>query len=60
MITYSIINMDNYEMEETSLTAKTDEGARRQAKKEAKEQGIKKYKIGFFRTNDGCRGTIDK
>ncbi len=42
------------------LTAKTDLGARRQARKITKENGLRGgYQICFFRESDGCRGTID-
>lgn len=41
------------------LNAKTDIGARREAKKIAKAEGLKGYRITFFRESDGCRGTID-
>jgi hypothetical protein len=41
------------------LTAKTDRGARMQAKKLAKEKGWKRYGLVFFRYSDGCRGEID-
>ena len=41
------------------LNAKTDLGARRAAKKIAKEQGLKGYWITFYREEDGCRGKID-
>lgn len=40
------------------LTAKTDIGARRQARKIAKVEGLRGYRITFFRESDGCRGTI--
>lgn len=42
-----------------SLTATTDLGARRQARKIAKEQGLGEYTLHFFRESDGCRGRID-
>jgi hypothetical protein len=41
------------------LTAKTDIGARRQARKIAKESGLRGYTLHFFRESDGCRGQID-
>lgn len=41
------------------LTAKTDVGARRQAAKIAKENGLRGYTLHFFRASDGCRGQID-
>jgi hypothetical protein len=41
------------------LTAKTDIGARRQAKKIAQARRWKTYYISFFRSSDGCRGNID-
>jgi len=41
------------------LNAKTDLGARREAKKIANTEGLKGYRITFFRESDGCRGTID-
>lgn len=40
------------------LTAKTDIGARRQARKISKDEGLKGYWITFYRDSDGCRGTI--
>ena len=42
-----------------TLKAKTDLGARREAKKIAKREGLRGYIICFFRTEDGCRGTIE-
>lgn len=42
-----------------SLTAKTDLGARRQARKIAKENGLRGYTLHFHRVSDGCRGQID-
>lgn len=42
-----------------ALTAKTDLGARRQARKIAKEMGLRGYTLHFFRESDGCRGRID-
>lgn len=41
------------------LTAKTDRGARIQANKIAKSEGLQGYRITFYRDSDGCRGTID-
>ena len=41
------------------LTAKTDLGARRQAAKIARENGLRGYTLHFFRESDGCRGQID-
>jgi hypothetical protein len=41
------------------LNAKTDLGARREARKIAKAEGLKGYSITFFRESDGCRGTLD-
>jgi hypothetical protein len=42
-----------------ALTATTDLGARRQARKIAKENGLKGYTLHFFRESDGCRGQIE-
>ena len=42
-----------------SLTAKTYLGARRQARKIAKENGLRGYTLHFHRVSDGCRGQID-
>ena len=41
------------------LTAKTDIGARRQAKAIAAKEGLRGYVIRFHRESDGCRGWID-
>lgn len=41
------------------LSAKTDLGARRQARKISRENGLKGYIIRFHRESDGCRGWID-
>ena len=41
------------------LNAKTDIGARREAAKIAKAQGLRGYRITFFRESDGCRGTVE-
>jgi len=41
------------------LTAKTDLGARRQAARIARENGLRGYTIRFFRKSDGCHGWID-
>jgi len=41
------------------LTARTDNGARKQAKKLAAEKNWNDYSICFFRESDGCRGFID-
>ena len=57
-ISYALLNMDVASREETPLTAKTDRGARIQAKKLAKELAINKYLIVFFRDADHCRGSI--
>lgn len=58
-ITYAILNNDNSRREEIPLTAKTDRGARIQAKKTAEKYNIEKYRIIFYRASDGCRGWID-
>ena len=55
-ITYAIMELDTPKRDETPLTAKTDRGARIQAEKIAKKQGIKDYKLIFYRASDGCRG----
>jgi len=57
---YAILNNDNAERRELPISAKTDNGARRQAKKEAARLSIKDYSIIFYRSSDGCRGWIDK
>ena len=57
---YAILNNDNAERREYPISAKTDNGARRQAKKEAARLDIKNYSIIFYRPSDGCRGSIDK
>ena len=49
----------DYESNAVQLTAKTDLGARRQAKKIARENGWKIYFISFFRDSDHCKGNID-
>lgn len=41
-----------------TLTAKTDLGARRQARQIAKRDGLHGYTLHFFRESDGCRGQI--
>jgi hypothetical protein len=41
------------------LTAKTDLGARRQAKKIAKENNIDSYRLYFYRPSDACEGEMD-
>ena len=59
---YAIISFDgnNGNRPEYPISAKADNGARRQAKKEAARLGIKDYSIIFYRPSDGCRGSIDK
>lgn len=42
-----------------ALTARTDLGARRQAKQIAKREGLRGYWITFYRAADGCRGAIE-
>jgi hypothetical protein len=42
------------------LTAKTDKGARSQAKKLAEASGWDDYTILFYRSEDGCRGELSK
>ena len=59
-ISYSIMSFDSPDREEIPISARTDRGARIAAKKTARELGIKKYSIVFFRDSDGCHGTIDK
>lgn len=49
----------DYESNAQQLTAKTDTGARRQARKIARENGWKKYFIKFYRESDSCIGNID-
>jgi hypothetical protein len=41
------------------LTAKTDIGARRQAKAIIKAEGSRGAVLCFYCASDGCRGTID-
>jgi hypothetical protein len=60
---YGIMSFDNPESPdrpEYPIKAKTDKGARVAAKKEANRLGIKNYQIIFYRSSDGCRGSIDK
>jgi hypothetical protein len=59
---YAIMSFDGSDGDrpEYPISAKTDNGARRQAKKEAARLGIKDYSIIFYRSSDGCRGWIDK
>lgn len=42
-----------------ALSARTDLGARRQARKIAREHGLTGYAIVYYRYADGGRGTID-
>lgn len=59
---YAIMSFDeeNGSRPEYPISAKTDNGARRAAKKEATARGIKEYSIIFYRSSDGCRGNIEK
>ena len=43
-----------------ALTAKTDEGARRQTIKIAREHPDDQVFCEFFRASDGCRGYINR
>jgi hypothetical protein len=59
---YSIYNADDDQGrngDQIPISAKTDTGARRQAKKEAAAQGWINYGIRFFRASDGCHGSIE-
>lgn len=42
-----------------TLTARTDTGARRQARRIAKGQALRAPVLTFHRLSDGCRGQID-
>lgn len=57
---YTIMNFDDPGREEIPISATTDNGARRTAKKTAKKYDISEYSIIFYRFSDGCRGWIDK
>lgn len=58
--TYYSIRHDSLDIDcGLPLTAKTDIGARRQASKIAKENGLRGYTVHFHRVSDGCRGRID-
>jgi hypothetical protein len=60
---YSIYNEDDdqgFNGDQIPISAKTDRGARRQAKKEAAKMGWENYGIHFFRESDGCHGKIDR
>lgn len=68
MITYTLIQFTHNpsvpfnKPSEFCLTAKTDNGARRQAKqiiKSEKTNGNFVYKLKFYRDTDGCSGTMD-
>lgn len=41
-----------------TLTAKTDLGARRQAKRLARDKNFAQLRVSFYRDSDGCRGEI--
>ena len=56
-ITYYIVPANgSLEMDGIQLTARTDRGARIQAKKLGLAPG---YSIWFFRASDGCKGAIE-
>lgn len=57
-ISYNLSYFENEERMDIPLKSKTDLGARREASKIAKENSITGYRISFFRTSDGCSGTI--
>ena len=62
MITYTLIKNNSFGdiTQEYHLTAKTDLGARRQAKAILKdEEDLQGWALWFFRTIDGCHSTID-
>ena len=61
-VTYGIMSFDRDDRPEYPLivNAKTDRSARIYAKKTAEKYGIKNYQIIFYRSSDGCRGSIEK
>lgn len=61
-MTYSIMSFDgHYDREEMPIpAARTDKAAIKKAKEVARQYGIKKYAIIFYRDRDGCRGEIGR
>lgn len=59
--TYTLLDFCNSENDpdEYHLTAKTDTGARRQAKKIIQKSGLLNPKLYFRRNCDSCEGMID-
>lgn len=58
---YSLVEWTENGKDHIHLTAKTDEGARRQAKKllrEGKKSGVRYY-VEWHRYSDDCRGEIE-
>jgi len=59
MTTYAIMHSQLDSNNGIQLNAKTDIGARREARKITKTEGLRGYTIKFYRASDGCRGIID-
>uniref|UniRef100_A0A6M3JSR5 Uncharacterized protein n=1 Tax=viral metagenome TaxID=1070528 RepID=A0A6M3JSR5_9ZZZZ len=58
---YFIMSFDSDDRPEYPIEgAKTDRGARIKAQKVAEEWGVENYKIIFYRSSDGCRGSIGR
>lgn len=58
-INYTLGRWINNQKDLYPLTAKTDRGARIQAKQLSKKLNINQYWIEFFRPSDQGKGTID-